>query len=108
MQMFGSSSERGRRLCSLILYIAVAAGAAAGTAQAAPPPTAAASPSLPSLDEQFQQHCTRAISLCESKDYEASARAFQATYALKQLPRLILNLGQVYRKMGRAKEALGY
>lgn len=59
-------------------------------------------------DEEFQAHYDQALTLYENRQYEAAAREFQTAYAIKQLPRLILNLGQVYRKMGRAKEALGY
>lgn len=44
----------------------------------------------------------------QQKEYEDSAKELLRAYELKQLPRVLLNLGTVYRKMGKAKEALAF
>ena len=36
----------------------------------------------------------------------AAIEAFQRAYDLRQLPRLLLNIGQAHRKLGHAREAL--
>lgn len=59
-------------------------------------------------NEDFRRHYEQAIGLYDRGKYEESIAAFQKAYALRQLPRLLLNLGQLYRKLGRAREALGY
>lgn len=59
-------------------------------------------------NEDFRRHYQQALSLYERGQYEESIAAFQRAYALRQLPRLLLNLGQLHRKLGRARDALGY
>ena len=59
-------------------------------------------------NEDFRRHYEQAIGLYDRGKYEESIAAFQKAYALRQLPRLLLNLGQLHRKLGRAREALGY
>lgn len=58
--------------------------------------------------DPFKEHVDAAIRLYQQNDVEASIKEFEAAYALRQLPRLLLNLGQAHRKLGHAKEALGY
>lgn len=59
-------------------------------------------------EQEFRQHYEQALSLYEQRDYQAALGEWQKAYAIRQLPRLLLNLGQTYRKLGRAREALGY
>lgn len=54
----------------------------------------------------FRHHYDRALALYRAADYAAAIVAFQRAYALRQLPRLLLNLGQAHRKLGHAQEAL--
>lgn len=56
----------------------------------------------------FLKHYDQAIRLYESGQYQDSLKEFQNAYAIKQLPKLLLNLGQVHRRLGHAKDALGY
>lgn len=56
----------------------------------------------------FDAHYRRGISLYERKDYEGAATELLQAYELRQLPRVILNLGTIYRKMGKAREALSF
>lgn len=48
------------------------------------------------------------MSLYERKDYEGAATELLQAYEQRQLPRVLLNLGTIYRKMGKAAEALGF
>lgn len=54
------------------------------------------------------QHYKRAIAFYENKDYPRAIREFQAAYKVRQLPRILLNIGQVYRKLGMASTALKF
>lgn len=58
--------------------------------------------------EDFRKHYQQALSFYERGQYQESIQEFQAAYAIKQLPKLVLNMGQAHRKLGHAKEALGY
>jgi hypothetical protein len=53
-------------------------------------------------------HYKRALGYYESKDYARAIREFQAAYKVRQLPRILLNIGQVYRKLGMASTALKF
>jgi tetratricopeptide (TPR) repeat protein len=44
----------------------------------------------------------------EDRRYPEAAEALEKAYELRQLPRLLLSLGTVYRKMGDARKALDY
>ena len=48
------------------------------------------------------------MTLYQKKDFEAAIEAFQAAYKVRQFPRVLLNIAQVYRKMGNAQQALDY
>ena len=48
------------------------------------------------------------MSLYEDKNYEEAATELKKAYELRQLPRVLLNLGTVYRKMGKADLALEF
>lgn len=54
------------------------------------------------------QHYKRALAYYEGKDYPRAIREFQAAYKVRQLPRILLNIGQVYRKLGMASTALKF
>lgn len=56
----------------------------------------------------FDAHYRRGMSLYERKDYDGAAAELLQAYELRQLPRVILNLGTIYRKMGKAREALSF
>lgn len=56
----------------------------------------------------FRKHYDRAISYYEKGAYESALIEYQMAYAIKQLPKLLLNIGQLHRKLGHAKDALGY
>lgn len=54
------------------------------------------------------QHYKRAIKAYETKEYPLAIREFQAAYRARQLPRILLLIGQVYRKLGMASTALKF
>ncbi len=55
-----------------------------------------------------EQHYSRGLAFYDSKDYPSAIREFQAAYKIRQLPRILLNIGQVYRKLGMASTALKF
>lgn len=55
-----------------------------------------------------EQHYSKGLAFYESKDYPSAIREFQAAYKIRQLPRILLNIGQVYRKLGMASTALKF
>src|SRR5262249_54923764 len=57
---------------------------------------------------KFRQYYESALKEYDKGQYEAALQDFQSAYAIKQLPRLLLNIGQIHRKLGHAKDALGY
>lgn len=57
---------------------------------------------------EFRQHYESALRLYDGGQFEGAIKEFQAAYALKQLPRLLLNIGQAHRKLGHARDALGF
>lgn len=58
--------------------------------------------------DSAEQHYSRGLAFYESKDYPSAIREFQAAYKIRQLPRILLNIGQVYRKLGMASTALRF
>jgi tetratricopeptide (TPR) repeat protein len=62
----------------------------------------------PGLGQSFDKHYKRGLALYQEKDYEGAVAEMSAAYEQRQLPRLLLNIGQAYRKMGKAREALLY
>lgn len=57
-------------------------------------------------DEDFQKHYRAAIDLFLSERYTDALKEFQAAYEVRQLPRLLINIGTTQRKLGRAREAI--
>ena len=62
----------------------------------------------PALANEFDRHYNRGLSLYKEKEYEDAANEFLAAYQIRQLPRILLNIGQAYRKLGKAREALAF
>lgn len=62
----------------------------------------------PANRETAEQHYNRGLTHYEKKDYPNAIREFQAAYKIRQLPRILLNIGQVYRKLGMASTALRF
>lgn len=91
------SSSRPRRL-ALLLLLALALRCAPLLAQS-PQPTDAA-------DEAFGTHYRSAETLYEAGRFGDSIKELRAAYAIKPLPRLLLNIGQLHLKLGQAREAL--
>jgi tetratricopeptide (TPR) repeat protein len=59
-------------------------------------------------DDAFKHHYEAGLSFYSSEDYESAIKEFQAAYAVKSRPRLLFNIGQAYRNIGNAKQALHY
>ena len=58
--------------------------------------------------DNFDRHYKRGLSLYQQKDYPGAIAEMSAAYEERQLPRILLNIGQAYRKIGKAREALAY
>lgn len=58
--------------------------------------------------DDFSEHYNRGMQLYENKSYDEAVTELQKAYEIRQLPRLLLNIGTVFRKMGKAREALSY
>lgn len=58
--------------------------------------------------DRADQHYKRALKYYDSKDYPNAIKEFQAAYRVRQLPKILLNIGQVYRKLGMASTALKF
>jgi tetratricopeptide (TPR) repeat protein len=61
---------------------------------------------LADKDDEMWKHYQRGLTSYKSGQYEDAIVEFRAAYLIKQLPRLLLNLGQAHRKLGHAREAL--
>lgn len=62
----------------------------------------------PARADDFDDLFRRGMTLYQKKDFEGAVDAFQAAYKIHQFPRVMLNIAQVYRKMGSAKLALDF
>lgn len=73
-------------------------------------PAGAPAPGAPAAlgDRAFEQHLERGMNLYKQGEYAEAIRELHAAYAIRQMPRLLLNLGQAHRKLGHAREALGF
>ena len=60
------------------------------------------------LADDFDSLFRRGMNLYQKKDFEGAIEAFQSAYKLHQFPRVLLNMAQVYRKMGNAQQALDF
>ncbi len=91
------SSGSLRRALATAALLAIAAVATAAPPEAAAPSAASGS---------FQQHYEAAVQLFLSERYPEALKEFEAAYAVRQLPRLLINIGTTHRKLGEAKAAL--
>ncbi len=57
--------------------------------------------------DAFGARYRRAEALYEAGAFAESIRELEAAYAIRPLPRLLLNIGQLHLKLGQAGEALG-
>jgi tetratricopeptide (TPR) repeat protein len=57
-------------------------------------------------DEVCRGHYEHAVALFEQSHFEAALPEFQAAYAQRQMPWLLLNIGRTLHRLGRPKEAL--
>lgn len=53
-------------------------------------------------------HYKRALSAYQGKEYARAIREFQAAYKVRQVPKILIDIGQVYRKLGMASTALRF
>ena len=58
--------------------------------------------------DNFDRHYKRGLALYQQKDYAGAIEEMSAAYEERQLPRILLNIGQAYRKIGKAREALSF
>jgi tetratricopeptide (TPR) repeat protein len=68
------------------------------------------SSSLPSVaqsdDENARRHFESGAAYLQQSDYENALREFQAAYNLSKRPPLLLNIANVYERMGKLQEAV--
>jgi len=57
-------------------------------------------------DENARRHFESGAAYLQQSDNENALREFQAAYALSKRPELLLNIANVYERMGRLKEAV--
>ncbi len=59
-------------------------------------------------DEEFKQHYEHGLHAYNSEQYDDAIKEFEAAYAIKPKPRLLFNIGQAFRILGNAREALRF
>jgi len=57
-------------------------------------------------DENARRHFESGAAYLQRSDYENALREFQAAYALSRRPPLLLNIANVYERMGKLQEAV--
>ncbi|MBL8634382.1 MAG: tetratricopeptide repeat protein [Myxococcales bacterium] len=62
----------------------------------------------PAHADDFDALFRKGMTLYQKKDYEGAVDSFSAAYKIHQFPRVMLNIAQVYRKMGNAQLALDF
>ena len=96
-----SRADRGRaRLRSSIVLTLSLSG---GLAWSAPLPNDACI-----KDERCKEHHDKAVNYYNQQYYEEALSEFQAAYAARQMPLLLINIGRTLQKLGRPKEAINY
>ena len=68
----------------------------------------AATPDLCQSDPECHSHTEKALRKVGHADYEHALSDFQAAYARRPEPRLLLNIGRCYFRMSRPEDALSY
>lgn len=56
--------------------------------------------------DEAQRHHETALAAVEAQDYSRALEEFQATYAIRQAPRLLINIGLMHHRLGNDKDAL--
>ena len=92
-------------LLPLLLVIGGLVGGLASPAQAATSAPAATDDGC-LKEPECSNHYQKAISLYESGRYEAALPEFQAAYASRQMPWLLINIGRTFHRLGRLDEAI--
>jgi tetratricopeptide (TPR) repeat protein len=59
-------------------------------------------------DERCKEHHDKAVNYYSQQYYDEALVEFQAAYAARQMPLLLINIGRTLQKLGRPKEALDY
>ena len=59
-------------------------------------------------DERCKEHHDKAVNYYNQQYYEEALSEFQAAYAARQMPLLLINIGRTLQKLGRPKEAISY
>ncbi|HRI49748.1 MAG TPA: hypothetical protein PLW65_06160 [Pseudomonadota bacterium] len=59
-------------------------------------------------DPVCRQHYDTALELFQDGRYEAALGEFQAAYAQRQMPWLLVNIGRTLHRLGRLKEAIAH
>jgi tetratricopeptide (TPR) repeat protein len=72
-------------------------------------PTALALPNDACIkDERCKEHHDKAVNYYSQQYFEEALSEFQAAYAARQMPLLLINIGRTLQKLGRPKEAISY
>lgn len=72
-----------------------------GTAQAVPEDACI-------KDEKCKEHYTKGVKLYKEELFDEALTEFQAAYAARQMPLLLVNIGRTMQKLGRPKDALSH
>src|SRR5438094_791696 len=56
----------------------------------------------------FREHYELALRLYGEGKLDESLQEFKAAYAVHQLPRILINIAKIYRKLGHPREALTF
>lgn len=59
-------------------------------------------------DAGCKEHHDKAVNYYNQQYFEEALSEFQAAYAVRQMPLLLINIGRTLQKLGRAKEAIIY
>jgi tetratricopeptide (TPR) repeat protein len=57
-------------------------------------------------DENARRHFESGVAYLQQSNYEDALREFQSSYALSKRPELLLNIANVYERMGKLQEAV--
>lgn len=86
------------RLSSSISYLLLAVAVVLGV-----PATAS---SQPIATEQAEQHYARGVAYAQENDYQRALDEFQSSYQLRQVPRILINIGTANFRLGNARQGL--
>ena len=69
--------------------------------------TGSAAPDACEQDPGCQTHDTAGLTLVQAKRYPEALAEFQAAYRIQPIPRLLINIGRCFYRIGRHREAIG-